>query len=83
MPEELAAGPVVELWLRPDEVPDLQAGFDLAVYEKVRRRYWAAAREWADRVGATRQQMFETFPSRRPYFADPARQQAAFDPDPA
>lgn len=79
MPAELAAGPVIETWLSPAEVPPLQEGISVVVLSLARRRYQRAREEWASANGVAREDMFRMLPDRRPRFADPDRQQAAFD----
>lgn len=78
LPEKLAAGPTVEVWVRPDELPPASVGLDIRLMQQVSRRFKGARQEWADRHGVAPADTFRMFPDRRVRFADPVRQQMAF-----
>lgn len=80
VPAELMAGPVIETWLSPNEVPPVQRGISLAVLAEVKRRYERARNEWAAANGVAREDVLRLLPNRRPSFEDPIRQAAAFGP---
>lgn len=77
LPEKLAAGPVMEVWLAPHEMPPTP-GADLVAMNRVKRRFRQARQDWAAQVGVSDADMFRAFPDRRPRFADPVLQRAAF-----